>query len=145
LRATLLFPHRIKNAAYAGLVEEYLRLASRTLRVDLEVAGYLDRSGQVPQRLLERVQDARAVFLSERGKEVTSVWFKQAFEEAGLASQKLLFVIGDADGVPPVLEAACTQKICLSKLTMPHELALVVLAEQCWRAASMISGHPYHR
>jgi 23S rRNA (pseudouridine1915-N3)-methyltransferase len=127
------------------MVEDYLQLASRTLRVNLEIAAYQDRAGKVPAKLLERVQGADSIFMSERGKEVTSKWFKAAFEGAGMSGCPLLFVIGDANGLPPALEAACSRKICLSKLTMPHELALVVLAEQCWRAASMIAGHPYHK
>ncbi len=127
------------------MVDDYLLLASRTLRVDLEIASYLDRGGKVPAKLLERVSSSASIFMSERGLEVTSKWFKESFEEAGMSGRSLLFVIGDAEGLPPALEQACSRKICLSKLTMPHELALVVLAEQCWRAASMIAGHPYHK
>ncbi len=145
MKATILFPHRLRNKAFARLVEEYLKLASRTLKVDLEITPYADRSGQVPPRLIERVRSQDAIFLSERGEEVTSPWFKQAFEEAGMTGRTLLFVIGAAEGLPPELEAACRRRICLSKLTLPHELALVVVAEQLWRAASMISGHPYHK
>lgn len=145
MKATILFPHRVKNGAVASLVDEYLKLASRTLRVELEIASYLDRTGKVPAKLLERASSSDSIFMSERGEEVTSGWFRASFEEAGMSGRTLLFVIGDAKGLPPALEAACSRKICLSKLTMPHELALVVLAEQCWRAASMIAGHPYHK
>lgn len=127
------------------MVEDYLQLASRTLRVELETMAYQDRSGKVPPKLLERVSSQDSIFLSERGKEVTSHWFKRSFEEAGMSGRPLLFVVGDASGLPPALEQACSRKICLSKLTMPHELALVILTEQCWRAASMIAGHPYHK
>ena len=145
MKATILFPHRIKNGSAARLVEEYLKLASRTLRVDFEITAYQDRGGKVPAKLLQRVQSSQAIFMSERGKEVTSKWFMTAFEEAGMSGRPLLFVIGDANGLPPTLEQACSRKISLSKLTLPHELALVVLTEQCWRAASMIAGHPYHK
>ena len=127
------------------MVAEYLQLASRMLRVELEIVAYEDRSGKVPTKLLERVKAADSIFMSERGKEVTSKWFKAAFEEAGMSGRSLLFVVGDANGLPPTLEQACSRKICLSRLTMPHELALLVLTEQCWRAASMIAGHPYHK
>ncbi len=145
MKATILFPHRIKNSSAAKLVAEYLQLASRTLRVGFEIVAYQDRNGKVPTKLLERVKGSHSIFMSERGKEVTSRWFKTAFEEAGMSGRPLLFVIGDANGLPLSLEQACSRKISLSKLTMPHELALVVLTEQCWRAASMIAGHPYHK
>ncbi len=127
------------------MIDDYLRLASRTLRVDLEITSYQERGGKVPAKLLERIRTSNSIFMSERGKEVTSRWFKTTFEETGMSGRPLLFVIGDANGLPPALEQACSRKICLSKLTMPHELALVVLTEQCWRAASMIAGHPYHK
>ncbi|NNM13655.1 MAG: 23S rRNA (pseudouridine(1915)-N(3))-methyltransferase RlmH, partial [Gammaproteobacteria bacterium] len=54
-------------------------------------------------------------------------------------------LIGGADGLDAKLMASAREKISLSKLTLPHALVRVVLAEQLYRAASILSGHPYHR
>ena len=145
MRARILFPHRLKNESVATLVEHYLKLASRHIQVELEVVQYCDRKGRVPPRLIARVREGRAVFLSERGRMVSSRWFCKELESMGLQGGSLLLMIGDAEGLPPLLEAACARSIALSQLTLPHELALVVIAEQLWRAASMIAGHPYHK
>jgi 23S rRNA (pseudouridine1915-N3)-methyltransferase len=55
------------------------------------------------------------------------------------------FVIGGADGLAPDLKAGADLLWSLSSLTLPHGLVRVILAEQLYRAATMLSGHPYHR
>jgi len=145
VKVRVLFPHRIKSEPVRKLVEHYLTLAGRTLSVELIIAPYADRRGRVSPKLLELVRTSDAIFLSERGKEVKSEWFRDAAQEAGLSGRQLLFVVGDAFGIPRELEAVVSRKISLTRLTLPHELALALLTEQLWRAASMISGHPYHK
>ena len=55
------------------------------------------------------------------------------------------FVIGGADGLEPGLKSRCAYRLRVSSFTLPHALARVVLAEQLYRAASLATGHPYHR
>lgn len=55
------------------------------------------------------------------------------------------FIIGGADGLDEELKRSADLVLCLSSLTLPHALVRVVLAEQLYRAASLIRGHPYHR
>jgi len=55
------------------------------------------------------------------------------------------FVIGSADGLDPAVKRNADAVLALSALTLPHGLARVVLAEQLYRATSLLSGHPYHR
>ena len=55
------------------------------------------------------------------------------------------FVIGSADGLAESVKRDASATFSLSALTLPHGLARVVLAEQLYRATSMLSGHPYHR
>ena len=59
--------------------------------------------------------------------------------------KKLTFLIGGADGHPPELRERCDETWSLSKLTMQHELALVVLLEQLYRVFTIKRGEPYHR
>ena len=65
-----------------------------------------------------------------------------AWRERALA---VAFVIGSADGLDPAVKRNADAVLALSALTLPHGLARVVLAEQLYRATSLLSGHPYHR
>lgn len=85
------------------------------------------------------------VLLDSRGKQLSSEEFAKFLErhqERG--TQQLWFVVGGADGFTEKgLEAAQTQ-LSLGRMTLPHELARVVLLEQLYRAFTILKGHPYH-
>jgi len=82
---------------------------------------------------------ARMVALDERGRDLTTAQF------AGLLAQETAFLIGGADGLDLSLRNDAAQLIRLSALTLPHALAQLVLVEQIYRAATLLTGHPYHR
>ena len=82
---------------------------------------------------------ARIVALDERGKDLTTVQF------AELLKSETAFVIGGADGLDAETKAQAAMLLRLSSLTLPHALAQVVLLEQIYRAATLLTGHPYHR
>jgi 23S rRNA (pseudouridine1915-N3)-methyltransferase len=82
---------------------------------------------------------ARLVALDERGKDLTTRQF------AALLSEPTAFVIGGADGLDPAIKRKASLLLRLSALTLPHALAQVVLCEQIYRAATILTGHPYHR
>ena len=81
----------------------------------------------------------RIVALDEKGKDLTTVQF------AGLLKSETAFVIGGADGLDPAVKQNAFMLLRLSSLTLPHALAQVVLLEQIYRAATLLTGHPYHR
>lgn len=83
--------------------------------------------------------NTRLVALDERGREFTTRQF------AALLSEPTCFVIGGADGLDPVIKRDAKLLLRLSALTLPHALAQIVLCEQIYRAATIMSGHPYHR
>ena len=83
--------------------------------------------------------NTRLVALDERGKDLTTKQF------AALLGEPTVFVIGGADGLDPVLKKEASLLLRLSALTLPHALAQVVLCEQLYRAATLLTGHPYHR
>ena len=66
-------------------------------------------------------------------------------EFAALLAEPTAFVIGGADGLDPAIRRGASLLLRLSALTMPHALAQVVLCEQIYRAATLLTGHPYHR
>ena len=87
----------------------------------------------------------RTVALDERGRQWTTVkladsisgWMKNGGDTA--------FIIGGADGLDPSIKNSADEVLALSALTLPHALARVLLAEQLYRALSLIKRHPYHR
>ena len=81
----------------------------------------------------------RVIALDERGQDLTTVQFAQ------LLKAQAAFVIGGADGLDAQTKAGASMLLRLSSLTLPHALAQVVLLEQIYRAATLLTGHPYHR
>jgi len=81
----------------------------------------------------------RIVALDERGKEMTTRQF------ASLLQAPSAFVIGGPDGLSAEFKNGADKVIRLSAMTLPHALAQVVLLEQLYRAASLLTNHPYHR
>lgn len=86
------------------------------------------------------------VALDENGKALSS----EAF--AGMIGRRrddgaagVAFVIGGADGLDPALLAAADARIAFGAMTWPHQIVRILLAEQLYRAATILAGHPYHR
>lgn len=88
---------------------------------------------------------ARVIALDERGKESGTCGLAVQLEAWMQERGPLAFVIGGADGLDDVLKKSAAMQLRLSSLTLPHGLARVLLAEQLYRALSIIGGHPYHR
>jgi 23S rRNA (pseudouridine1915-N3)-methyltransferase len=90
--------------------------------------------------------DAPAVRLDERGDAISSAEFADLVRNARDSGRRdLCFVIGGADGIGEAVAARATRAIGFGRMTMPHQLARVLLLEQLYRAATLLSGHPYHR
>ena len=79
------------------------------------------------------------IALDERGKDLTTVQF------ADLLKTQATFVIGGPDGLDDSIKKHAKLLLRVSTLTLPHALAQVVLMEQIYRAATLLTGHPYHR
>jgi 23S rRNA (pseudouridine1915-N3)-methyltransferase len=84
-------------------------------------------------------RNLRVVALDEKGKDLTTEQF------ARLLQQETAFVIGGPDGLDEKVKKEAAMLLRLSSLTLPHALAQVVLLEQIYRAATLLTGHPYHR
>jgi 23S rRNA (pseudouridine1915-N3)-methyltransferase len=97
--------------------------------------------------LLKLVRDAETVIaLDERGKQLTSEAFAKALARARDGGAKAAgIVIGGPDGLSQAVRDAAHLQVSFGGITLPHALARIVLAEQLYRAATILSGHPYHR
>ena len=87
----------------------------------------------------------RIVALDERGAALTTRRFADKLAQWRDAGTDVDFVIGSADGLAESVKANAAAVLALSALTLPHGLARVLLAEQLYRAHSLLAGHPYHR
>jgi len=98
------------------------------------------------QLFREKIAGAPFVAMDERGKNLTSPDFAALLSEIrDQGVRELCFVIGGADGLDTGLRDDARTVLSLGKLTLPHMLARAVLAEQLYRAATILDGHPYHR
>ena len=93
----------------------------------------------------ERHPSARKIFLDPTGHELDSRQFTALVEKAEMEGRDLLFLVGGADGLPAGWSARADLLLSLSRMTLPHELARTVLAEQIYRAFTTLRGHPYPR
>jgi len=98
------------------------------------------------QRILAALpKGCRVVAMDERGRSLTSEQLAVELDRWRGAGDDVAFVIGGADGLAAQLKNAASMLLSLSKMTLPHALARVMLAEQLYRAHTILAGHPYHR
>jgi 23S rRNA (pseudouridine1915-N3)-methyltransferase len=133
---------------------EYLKRMPREARMDLVEIKPEKRAGQSADsikaieaaRLLDRLPPgARLVALDEPGREVTTKELADLLARWMADGRDVALVIGGADGLAASLLDRAELKLSLSRLTLPHALARVLLAEQMYRAISLLNNHPYHR
>ena len=145
-----------KMPAWVGAaVDDYARRLPGEWRIDwrevrAEPRGASGHAGAWMQREAARIRvalpdDARLVVLDERGRNLDSRQFAQRVAAWRDQAQPVAIVIGGPDGLDADLARSAHETLRLSSLTLPHPLVRVLLAEQLFRAWSILAGHPYHR
>ena len=135
---------RSKMEASDRLVADYIERATRYVPCDSEVfasettiLSWLDRQpGRTP---------TYAILMDSRGQQYTSNEFAAhlgRIRDEGV--QRLVLAIGPADGWSPAALQRANLLFSFGRMTLPHQLARVVLAEQVYRALTILAGHPYH-
>ena len=139
--------------------EDYVRRMPREARIEVTEIKPAPRSRQVPSaasisRILavERSRFLAAlppgcvrIALDERGKQLTTAELARKLALWMQGGQDVAFMIGSADGLDQELKDSADLLLGLSAMTLPHAMVRVLLAEQLYRAMSMIRNHPYHR
>ena len=135
-------------AEYAKRMPRTTKLELVAVRPEPRVEGRTVEQmlGLEAARIAAAVPDrARTVALDERGREFTSAalarWLARRLQEG----TDIAFLIGGPDGLAPRLKDKAETLMRLSAMTLPHGLARVLLAEQIYRAMSILRNHPYHR
>jgi len=120
---------------YADDVQHYQKLLARHTKLELaEVREEQSVEGRIPD-------DAYVCLLSSDGREFDSMEFSRFIDERRLEARDVCFVIGGPRGLS--LEE-CDLKLSLGPMTLPHQLARVVLLEQLYRAHKILANEPYH-
>jgi 23S rRNA (pseudouridine1915-N3)-methyltransferase len=148
--------HRMPAWINAGFTE-YAQRMPREARIELTEIKPAARTGggakaadQWCEIEAERITAAlpariHKVVLDERGKPLTTVELARRLARWKQDGDDVAFIIGGADGTTRALQQQANLLWSLSPLTLPHALCRVVLAEQLYRAVSLLAGHPYHR
>jgi 23S rRNA (pseudouridine1915-N3)-methyltransferase len=101
--------------------------------------------GTEATRIAAACRGAQVVALDERGQPWTTRRLADALAGWRDEGRDAAFVIGSADGLAEPVRRDAAAVVALSALTLPHGLVRVIVAEQLYRAVSLLSGHPYHR
>lgn len=147
---------RPRNAALAAAIAHYEARAARYWPLEIrEVREEPARGGTASQsslvrdkeaeRLRARVEGATLVACDENGRRMTSAAFASYVQDARERARDVAFVIGGAFGLAESLLASAQVRLALAPWTLPHELARLVLAEQLYRAGTIVRGEPYHK
>jgi 23S rRNA (pseudouridine1915-N3)-methyltransferase len=124
---------------------DYTRRLRSAMRVDLEELPVGKSKADEEKRFLERLGDDYVVALDEHGKSLTTLALAKWLGERQQDGRNLSFVIGGPDGLGPGILKMATLRWSLSALTFPHAMVRVIVAEQLYRAQSVLQNHPYHR
>ncbi|WP_347137616.1 23S rRNA (pseudouridine(1915)-N(3))-methyltransferase RlmH [Paracoccus sp. SSK6] len=145
---------RLRKGPEAAMVADYLdrfAKAGRSLglppvtltEVEDKRGGGMGAEAELLARAIP--QGAGLVVMDERGEQPTSPQFARRLADYRDQARDLCFVIGGADGLDPSLRARADWQISLGRMVWPHMLVRVMLAEQLYRAATILAGSPYHR
>jgi 23S rRNA (pseudouridine1915-N3)-methyltransferase len=142
---------KTKEAAIQALTDEYLKRISRYVSVEglalRDEDAILQLSGRSTPAKTGKSNSGKStlVLMDSRGKNFTSEELARFIGEYQDRNPlPIIFAIGPADGFSDPTRYAAQHTISLGKMTMPHELARVVLLEQLYRAFTILKGHPYH-
>jgi 23S rRNA (pseudouridine1915-N3)-methyltransferase len=133
---------KTKDPAIQSLTTEYLKRIARY--VEVEGLPLADEAALLKLRDKSRPAPT-LVLLDSRGKQFSSEEFAEFLENhQDRNPQPLVLAIGPADGFSEAARKPASNILSLGKMTLPHELARVVLLEQVYRAFTILKGHPYH-
>lgn len=145
---------KLPSWAEAG-VAEFVKRMPREARIEIVPIRPEKRSGSQSAeriksleaaRILEKLpKDAHLIALDEHGTQVSTRELASSLQAWLAGGRDVAMIIGGADGLDPALLARTSSRIALSRLTLPHAMARMLLAEQLYRAWTLLNNHPYHR
>jgi 23S rRNA (pseudouridine1915-N3)-methyltransferase len=141
MKIRLVMLGKTRRKEFRALLDDYVRRIQHYAPVEI---NELREGSPTALRKLKVAPGATVVLLDAAGGQFTSRGFARWLRDLReRGAQELVFLCGGAEGFPDELRANARQNISLSTLTMPHELARVMLAEQIYRAFTILAGYPY--
>lgn len=135
--------YKKRLSAFAEVTEINLKDERLVTESPSEVADALEKEAD---RILEKIPDgAYTVALCVEGKALSSEEFASLIENARDTSGKICFIIGSSYGLSPRVKQKANARISFSKMTFPHGLMRAILAEQVYRAFTILAGKKYHK
>jgi 23S rRNA (pseudouridine1915-N3)-methyltransferase len=157
MKISILAVGRLKSGAEQTQFNRYFDLfnaAARNLRIApvnvVEIGEARHESAELRREaeageLLSKVGGSRLIALDEQGQMLSSYEFTAMFSRLRDEALDAAFAIGGPDGHGNALKQAAHLQLSLGRMTLPHGLVRIVLAEQLYRAMTIMQGHPYHR
>jgi 23S rRNA (pseudouridine1915-N3)-methyltransferase len=134
---------------------EYTKRMPREAKIELvEIKPEPRTTGKTIPQIMEaeaqRIRtalpnDALRIALDERGTHLTTKQLTQQLKDWMGSGRDVVFIIGGADGLHESIRSSANQLLALSAMVLPHGMVRVLLAEQLYRAHSLLHNHPYHR
>lgn len=154
MRVVVAVVGRPRDGALGSAAQEYEQRASRYWPLDVHEVREESARGALPAQVMEREAErllarvpAGAVLVAcdPEGRAMNSADFARWLQETRERGRSVAFTIGGAQGLAASLLARADLRLTLAPWTLPHELARLVLAEQLYRAGTIIRGEPYHK
>lgn len=123
-------------------IKEYLKRIHRFMDIDVI---HIKDDKNAESKILKSIGAGHCVLLDEIGKEYTSRELARMLEKNKNQSQNMTLVIGGPDGHSDAVRSRGDSLLSLSRLTFPHDIAMMITLEALYRAATINAGHPYHR
>jgi 23S rRNA (pseudouridine1915-N3)-methyltransferase len=145
---------KARNPALGEAIRDYETRAARYWPLDVHEVREERATGSSIERVKEREtarlteripERAHMIACDQRGKAFDSNQFADFLQRARQEDRDLAFVIGGAFGLSADVAARASTRLALAPWTLPHEIARLVLAEQLYRAGTIVRGEPYHK
>lgn len=149
---------KLREKFYASAAEEYLKRLSRFGKMEMielpDLPEPTNTSDAIRTQIMEKEGESILTKLKPQdhivamcidGKQFTSEAFAEKISEADMQGKRLVFIIGGSLGLSPAVIAQAHEKISLSKMTFPHQLARIILLEQVYRGCKINAGERYHK
>ena len=142
MKITIIAVGKLKEKLYKERIIEYLKWINKDASIEL-IFIKDDTNDKINKKLLSHIKKHQHIIcMSEEGDEFSSLQFSKFIIKT---NQNFLFLIGGPNGHQKIIKQKATTILSLSKMTFPHEMSLLILVEQIYRALSIIKGRNYHR
>jgi 23S rRNA (pseudouridine1915-N3)-methyltransferase len=142
MRVTIAASGKWKAGPERDLFQRYVKM----IRWPVDLVEIDERKGDAAERMRRAIPHGAAVVaLDPAGPQISSEAFARKISGWRDQDRDIAFLIGAADGLDPALKRAADVTLAFGAVTWPHLLVRVLIAEQLYRAQSILTGHPYHR